>query len=64
MYRCITDVLGLDVISSNPYQTKAMESLKKKIDKIDAKILADLLLGGYIAQCYVPNKKVVNDELV
>ena len=48
MYRCITDVLGHDIISSNPYQTKAMESLKKKTDKIDAKILADLLREDYI----------------
>ena len=64
MYRCITDVVGLDVISSNPYQTKAMESLKKKTDKIDAKILADLLREDYIIQCYTPNKEVVGDKLV
>ena len=60
---CI-DVLGLDVTSSNPYQTKAMESLKKKIDKIDAKILADLLQKDYIAQCFTPNKEIVNYTLV
>ena len=58
------DVLGLDVISSNPYQTKAMESSKKKTDKIDAKILVELLRGGYIAQCCVPNKEIVNYTLV
>ena len=58
----MTDVSGLDVISSNHYQTKAMEYSKKKTDKIDAKILADLLRGGYIAQCYTSNKEIVGDE--
>ena len=58
----MTDVLGPDVTLSNPYQTKTMEYSKKKTDKIDAKILADLLRGGYIAQCYTPNKEIVGDE--
>ncbi len=59
-YRFMTDELGYkNVTLSNPYLTKAIAASKKKTDKIDAKILADLLRGGYIATCYVPNKKIV-----
>lgn len=50
---------NLDVILSNPLKTKAIASAKIKTDKIDAKVLADLLRGGYIAQCYVPDKRTM-----
>lgn len=50
---------NLDVILSNPLKTKAIASAKIKTDKIDAKVLADLLRGGYIAECYVPDKKIM-----
>jgi len=39
------DELGFDVVLSNPYHTKATAASKKKTDKIDAHILADLLRG-------------------
>jgi transposase len=59
-YRFLTDELGYKSVTlSNPYLTKAIAASKKKTDKIDAKILADLLRGEYIATCYVPNKKIV-----
>ncbi len=61
-YRFMTDTLGYKVTLSNPYLTKAIAASKKKTDKIDAKILADLLRGGYIATCYVPNKKIVKER--
>jgi len=62
-YRFLTDELGYkNVTLSNPYLTKAIAASKKKTDKIDAKILADLLRGGYIATCYVPNKKIVKQR--
>ena len=58
-YRFLTDQLKYkNVTLSNPYLTKAIAASKKKTDKIDAKILADLLRGGYIATCYVPDKKI------
>ena len=47
------------VILSNPVKTKAIASAKIKTDKIDARILADLLRGGYIAKCYVPDATVM-----
>lgn len=51
---------GFDVTLSNPIKTKAIASAKIKTDKIDAKILADLLRGGYIAQCYVPDRRTMD----
>ncbi len=53
LFRYIRDDLGFDIILSNPYQTKAIASSKKKTDKADAKILADLLRGDYVTECYV-----------
>lgn len=47
------------VILSNPVKTKAIASAKIKTDKIDAKILADLLRGGYIAECYIPDATIM-----
>jgi transposase len=55
---------GLDVILSNPLKTKAIASAKIKTDKIDAKILADLLRGGFIAQCYVPPRHIMEFRIM
>ena len=46
LYRHMTDKLHLDVILSNPYNTKIIASSLKKTDKIDAYHLANLLRGG------------------
>ena len=45
-----------------PAQTKAIAASKKKIDKIDAHALADLLRGGYIAESHVPDKGVIESR--
>lgn len=58
----IRDELRFDVILSNPYHTKAIAASKKKTDKIDAHILADLLRGGYISSCHVPEKDIVQSR--
>ncbi|MDI1495649.1 MAG: Transposase [Cenarchaeum symbiont of Oopsacas minuta] len=59
LFTFMTKDLKLDVSLSNPYQTKAIASSKKKTDKIDAMILADLYRGGYIALCHIPTKIIV-----
>ncbi len=59
VYRFMTDVLGYKVVLSNPYLTKAIAASKKKTDKIDVAVLADLLRGGYITTCFVPSDKIV-----
>ena len=62
MYRFLTNELGLDVLLSNPLATKRIAESKKKTDRVDAMILADLLRGGYIAGCYVPGEETVRDR--
>ena len=54
VYRHMRNDLGLDVVLSDPYKTRLIAESKKKTDKVDALILADMLRGGYIAECYVP----------
>ena len=55
----IRDGLGYDMVLSNPTQTKAIAASKKKTDKVDARILADLLRGRYIAESHMPDKEVI-----
>ncbi len=59
LYRFLTDTLGLNVIVSNPFSTKVIATSLKKTDKVDAQALANLLRGGYIAQCHVPDNDIV-----
>ena len=49
----------LNVVLSNPVKTRAIASAKIKTDKLDAVKLANLLRGGYIAECYVPDKSIM-----
>jgi len=41
-------------------KTRAIASAKIKTDKLDSIKLADLLSGGYIAECYVPTKETMD----
>ncbi len=61
-YRLMTEDMGLDVILSNPYRTKIIAESKKKTDKVDARVLADMLRGGYIAECHVPGKQAMAEK--
>lgn len=58
IYKCLSK-RHLDVRLSNPAKTIAIASAEIKTDKLDAVKLADLLRGGYIAECYVPNKRIM-----
>ena len=53
-YRLMTEEMGLDVTLSNPLTTLLIAKSKKKTDKVDAVVLADMHRGDYIAHCYVP----------
>ncbi len=44
---------------SNPAKNKAIASAKVKTDKIDSITLANLLRGGWAAECYVPSKETM-----
>jgi hypothetical protein len=48
-----------NVILSNPIKTKAIASVKVKTDRIGVLSLVNLLRGGYIPECYVPPKRVM-----
>lgn len=43
------------IVVSNPMLTKAIASAKVKTDKIDAKVLADLLRCGYLPEVWQPD---------
>ena len=58
IYECLRK-RHLDIRLSNPTKTRAIASAKIKTDKLDAVKLADLLRGGYIVECYVPNKRIM-----
>jgi transposase len=47
-------------VLSSPAKTKAIASAKLKTDKVDALMLANLLRGGYIAESYVPSRRVMS----
>jgi transposase len=60
IYEYLSEERQLDVSLSNPFKTRAIASAKIKTDKLDAVKLADLLRGGYIAKCYVPDRKIMD----
>ena len=57
----IYDVLkeqGYEVTVAHPMMVKAIAYAKVKTDKVDARMLADLLRAGMIPESYVPDKDV------
>jgi len=60
MWMRIHDTLednGIDTILANPYKTKIIAQAKIKSDKLDARILSDLLRTGLVYESYVPVKE-------
>lgn len=60
MWMRIHDILeenGIDTILANPYKTKIIAEAKIKSDKLDARILSDLLRADLIYESYVPIKE-------
>jgi transposase len=60
MWMRIHDTLeddGIYTILANPYKTKIIAQAKRKSDKLDARILSDLLRTGLISESYVPVKE-------
>jgi transposase len=46
-----------EVYLANSYELKAFAKRNKKNDKIDAKLIAELLYQGYLAVVYIPDKQ-------
>ena len=49
------------MVPSDPYKTRLIAE-SKKTDKVDALILADMLRGGYIAECYAPEGRTADER--
>lgn len=49
---------GIDTVLANPYRTKNIAQAKIKPDKLDVRILSDLLKIGLIYESYVPVKEL------
>ena len=60
IYSYLSEKRHLNVVLSNPVKTRAIASAKIKTDKLDAVKLANLLRGGYIAECYVPDRRIMD----
>ena len=55
LFRLVSDSLKRDVILSNPFETKAIATSRKKTYRVDVQILADLLGGaGTLTGVYSP----------
>jgi transposase len=48
---------GIHVVLSNPYKTRLIAEARIKTDKVDARILAQLVRADMLPLCYVPSKK-------
>jgi transposase len=50
--------LGCNVVLSNPLQTKAIASARIKNDKVDSRVLADLLRTNLLPTAYIQPRKI------
>lgn len=48
---------GIDTVLANPVKTKMVAQAKMKSDRLDSRILADLLRGDLVYESYVPSKE-------
>jgi transposase len=58
LYDRLDEEEGIDVILANPKKTRMIAEAKIKTDKIDARILADLVRADLVARSYVPPKEI------
>jgi len=59
LWVCVYDALderGIKVVLSNPYKTRLIAESRVKTDKIDARILAQLLRAEMLPACFVPTR--------
>jgi transposase len=50
--------MGFDVVLSNPLMTKAVAAARIKNDKVDSKILAELLRTDFLPTAYIQPKSI------
>jgi transposase len=56
-YKLLTE-LGYEVVLASPLKTHQI-ACKKKTDKVDSRVLADLLRTGYLPEVYIPSEDVL-----
>ena len=52
------EALGFKVVLSNPLMTKAVAAARIKNDKVDSKILAELMRTGFLPTAYIQPKEI------
>jgi len=57
-YADFLESLGVDVHLANPLKVKAIASARVKTDKIDARVLCDLLRGNLLPEAYFSGKEM------
>lgn len=57
-YADLLESLGVDVHLANPLKVKAIASARIKTDKIDARVLCDLLRGNLLPEAYFSGKEM------
>lgn len=58
LYDRLDEEESIDVLLTNPKKTRVIAEAKIKTDKIDAKLLADLVRADLVARSYVPPKDI------
>ena len=53
---------GIPIELANPMKVRAIAEASVKTDKADALILADMLRGGYIAECYASEGRTADER--
>lgn len=48
---------GIETLLANPVKTRMIAEARIKTDRLDARVLADLLRGNLVAESYVPTRK-------
>jgi transposase len=54
LYDRLDEEENVDVILTNPKKTKVISEAKTKTDKLDSRLLADLVRADLVAKSYVP----------
>jgi len=58
LYDRLDEEANIDVILTNPKKTRVIAEAKIKTDKLDARLLADLVRADLVARSYVPPREV------
>jgi transposase len=58
LYDRLDEEDNIDVILTNPKKTRVIAEAKIKNDKLDARLLADLVRAGLVARSYVPPRDI------